>query len=60
MDDQKHLEILKQGVGIWNKWREANLDIRPNLSDADLHNTNLFNLQKGGKQKLNPTSCLFM
>ncbi len=36
MADQKHVKILKQGVEVWNKWREDNLDVRLNLTDADL------------------------
>lgn len=28
---------LRQGVAIWNEWRDANPTIRPDLVDADLH-----------------------
>lgn len=35
MADKEHLEILKKGVEEWNKWREENPEIRPNLSDGD-------------------------
>ncbi len=31
-----HLEILKQGVEAWNNWRVENLEIKPDLSGADL------------------------
>ena len=49
MANEEHLKILKQGVGRWNKWRENNLDIKPNLSGAnlsftDLSDTNLNNV----------------
>lgn len=44
MANQEHLEILKQGVGIWNKWREENPEIEPDLGDIDLHRTNLENI----------------
>ncbi len=47
----EHLHILKSGVGQWNRWRENNPTIRPDLSGAyfkesdlsgaDLHNVNL-------------------
>jgi uncharacterized protein YjbI with pentapeptide repeats len=37
MADEKHLELLREGVEIWNKWREGlHLRIIPNLSGADL------------------------
>ena len=32
----EHLKILRQGVEAWNKWREAQPSIRPNLSGANL------------------------
>jgi hypothetical protein len=41
MANEEHLEILKQGVEVWNKWREDNPDIRPDLSDADLEGADL-------------------
>lgn len=51
MANPEHLEILQQGVEAWNKWREENPEITPdlsntnlseaNLSEADLSNTNL-------------------
>jgi len=31
MADEEHLKILIQGVSAWNKWREENPEIRPNL-----------------------------
>jgi hypothetical protein len=43
MVDQEHLDILKQGVEVWNKWREVHLDIKPDLSGADLSYTDLRN-----------------
>ena len=36
MANQEHLDILKQGVEAWNKWREEHLEIQPDLRDADL------------------------
>ena len=46
MANPEHLEILKQGVKAWNKWREENPDVEPdlkdvNFSDAMLHGANL-------------------
>jgi uncharacterized protein YjbI with pentapeptide repeats len=39
----EHLEILKQGVLVWNEWRDKNKGITPNLRSADLRG---YNLQK--------------
>jgi hypothetical protein len=36
MANEEHLAILKKGVGAWNRWRDRNLEIRPDLSGADL------------------------
>lgn len=36
MADKQHLELLKNGVDAWNKWREENPDIQPDLSNRDL------------------------
>jgi hypothetical protein len=36
MANQKHLDILKQGVQTWNQWRKENPKVRPDLSGVDL------------------------
>jgi uncharacterized protein YjbI with pentapeptide repeats len=36
MANQEQLDILKQGVEVWNEWREKNPDIQIDLSGADL------------------------
>ncbi|MGL5831870.1 MAG: pentapeptide repeat-containing protein [Waterburya sp.] len=36
MANPEHLAILKQGVEVWNKWREDNPAIKPNLRGAKL------------------------
>ncbi len=41
MANQEHLDILKQGVEVWNRWRQEHSDILPDLSYADLSNTKL-------------------
>lgn len=41
MANPEHLEILKQGVKVWNGWRKENPNVTPNLKDADLSNMNL-------------------
>jgi uncharacterized protein YjbI with pentapeptide repeats len=41
MANQEHLDILKQGVEVWNQWRRKHLDVLPNLSEADLSESDL-------------------
>ena len=41
MANPEHLEILKQGVEVWNKWREDNPGVQPDLREADLEGANL-------------------
>jgi uncharacterized protein YjbI with pentapeptide repeats len=41
MANDEHLAILKQGVEVWNKWRDENQYVRPDLSGADLSMANL-------------------
>ncbi len=36
MANQVHLDILLQGVTVWNHWREQNPEISPDLSRANL------------------------
>jgi TIR domain-containing protein/pentapeptide repeat protein len=37
MANPEHLQLLKQGVEVWNAWRRENPAIRPNLIAADLY-----------------------
>jgi hypothetical protein len=41
MANEEHVAILKQGVEAWNKWRNENPTIRPDLGGADLRGANL-------------------
>jgi hypothetical protein len=41
MANPEQLQILKQGVEVWNQWRDQNRDIRPDLGEADLRGANL-------------------
>jgi len=41
MANQEHLDILKQGVEVWNQWRKEHADIQPDLGGVDLTNANL-------------------
>ncbi|MAU12654.1 MAG: hypothetical protein CL607_22725 [Anaerolineaceae bacterium] len=43
MANPEHLAILKQGVEVWNQWRQDNPSIRPDLSGASLAKTDLNN-----------------
>jgi len=48
MPNQKHLRILRQGVEVWNKWREENPYIKPDLEMADLRRMDLFGVNFRG------------
>ncbi len=62
MANPEHLDILKQGVGVWNKWRKDNPDVVPDLRESNLlradlnqinlHGANLDGIFLGGA-KLN-------
>ena len=41
MANQQQLEILKQGVEVWNKWRKENPKIMIDLMEANLQGVNL-------------------
>ena len=40
MANQEHLDILEQGVEVWNRWRLEHADIIPDLSEIDLGGVN--------------------
>lgn len=44
MAKEKHFKILKQGAEAWNKWRDANPGVYPELSYADLRKADLSEL----------------
>lgn len=51
--NKDHLSTIKQGVAIWNDWREKNPNIKPDLrladlSDLNLKSANLSNSDLGG------------
>lgn len=41
MAKPEHLEILKRGVDVWNKWRGENPNLLPDLTEANLYGKNL-------------------
>ncbi len=48
MANSKHLLILKQGVGAWNRWRDKDRSILPDLRNADLSNVELESIDLSG------------
>jgi uncharacterized protein YjbI with pentapeptide repeats len=55
MDNTEHVKLLKRSVEEWNKWREKNPGVIPDLTSADLQKANLqkANLQKANLQGAN-------
>jgi uncharacterized protein YjbI with pentapeptide repeats len=41
MPIEEHLNIIKQGVDVWNQWREENPETVPDLSQADIRGCQL-------------------
>lgn len=41
MANEEHLRILRQGVEVWNRWREENPEMVPDLNGADFGGANL-------------------
>jgi uncharacterized protein YjbI with pentapeptide repeats len=41
MANTQHVDMLQQGMQVWNEWRKQNPDIRADLSGADLSGINL-------------------
>jgi hypothetical protein len=39
--NDEHVTLLRRGTAIWNKWREQNPGVIPDLWEADLHGANL-------------------
>jgi uncharacterized protein YjbI with pentapeptide repeats len=61
MANPEHVEILKQGVEVWNAWREDNIDVvYPDLSEANRNKANLSDADLSGAElgeaKLNRTN----
>ena len=44
MANSKHLEILQNGVDAWNKWRNDNQKVQPDISSVSLKKQNLNNI----------------
>jgi hypothetical protein len=41
MLSNEHIQILREGIGVWNTWRKNNPLVIPNLSEADLSSIEL-------------------
>jgi len=41
MADPEHLKKLKEGVDVWNQWRDNNRNVEPDLTQVDLAEANL-------------------
>ncbi|HLG63867.1 MAG TPA: toll/interleukin-1 receptor domain-containing protein [Ktedonosporobacter sp.] len=48
MANQKHLDILKQGVEVWNQWRQKYPEIYPDLIGSNLAGKNLSGINLHG------------
>ncbi len=48
MANQEHLDILKQGVEVWNQWRNKHTTILPDLSAYDLTGSTLSSANLNG------------
>ncbi|NTW83754.1 MAG: toll/interleukin-1 receptor domain-containing protein [Chlorobiaceae bacterium] len=47
MANPEHLEILRQGVEVWNSWRKEKPEIKPDLSNLALPNTDFHGIDFG-------------
>ncbi|VFQ47443.1 pentapeptide repeat-containing protein [Desulfoluna butyratoxydans] len=72
MPISKHIEIWKKGAKEWNKWRDLNPDISPDLSDSnflsdlydseylyDLPEYNGYNLSNCNLNRVSLRNCVF-
>jgi pentapeptide repeat protein len=41
MANEKHLELLQQGIDVWNAWREKEHEVKPDLCEVNLSRVNL-------------------
>ena len=53
MENQEHLDILKRGVEVWNKWREEHSEIQPQINGASLNGVNLSEINLSGSHITN-------
>lgn len=60
--NKQHVEILSRGAAAWNRWRDKNPEIRPELAGADLAGMNLsgFNLVGSDLRNANLRNTVFV
>ena len=55
MASKEQLNLIKQGIEKWNQWRDQNTDIKPDLSQADLRETQMsWRLRRSNARALGP------
>ncbi|MBD2186223.1 pentapeptide repeat-containing protein [Aerosakkonema funiforme] len=62
MANEQQLALLKEGVDVWNEWRQNNPQIRPDLSEAELeqHDLGGINLMEANLRSCNLSSANLM
>ena len=58
MANPEHLEILKQGVDFWNRWRWENPEIEPDLSRGQLIRRKLHRVDLSRTDLTKATFCI--
>jgi TIR domain/Pentapeptide repeats (8 copies) len=48
MANQEQRDLLRRGLGIWNTWRQQQIEFQPDLSGADLHFAHLSGVDLSG------------
>jgi len=48
MANLEHLKILNKGVDVWNKWRQQNPEVNPDLSESKISSANLYRYRLSG------------
>ena len=57
MANPEHLEILNQGMEVWNKWRDENHELTPNFSGVRLNGTRLIGVDFSGADLSRANLC---
>ena len=48
MAEQYHLDVLHQGIDVWNQWRQEHHSIQPDFSGADFKGAQLRRVNLAG------------
>ena len=57
MADEEHLRTLELGPDAWNAWREANPDVRPDLTAAEPRGARARHVRRGAFRPLQRQSA---